>query len=371
MTLRASGDAGGAGPGAPLRVGLIGFGLAGSAFHAPLIEAVAGLRLASIVTSNPERGRRAAERFPDARVLPDADALFAAAAEHEVVVVASPNRFHVQHALVALEAGMHVVVDKPVAARAADARRLAAHAAERGLVAAVFHNRRWDGDALTVRRLLDEGALGELLRFESRFERWRPEVDAERWRERPGPEDAGGVLFDLGSHLIDQALWLLGQPARVYAEIAMRRPGAEVDDDVFVALDYEGGLRAHLWASQAAARPGPRFRLLGSRAAYVKQGLDVQEAAMRAGERPDAPGFGHEPSGSWGLLGTDEAAEPIETEPGRYVAFYEEMVAAIREGAPPPVPLADAIAGLEVIEGARESADRAAVVELPAASGGA
>jgi scyllo-inositol 2-dehydrogenase (NADP+) len=351
-------------PGPPLRVGLIGFGLAGSAFHAPLISAVPELRLASIVTSNPDRERRVAEGFPDARVLPDTDALFAAADDHDLIVVASPNRFHVPHGLGALEAGLHVVVDKPVAGGAADARRLAAAAAERGLVAAPFHNRRWDGDALTVRRLLDEEMLGDLLRFESRFERWRPTVDAGRWRERADPEEAGGVLFDLGSHLIDQALWLLGPPTRVYAEIARRRPDALVDDDVFVALEHDRGVVAHLWMSQMSAQGGPRFRLLGSRAGYVKHGLDGQEAAMRAGERPDAPGFGHEPPERWGTLGTEGARERLETKPGRYLSFYEGMVGAIRDGAPPPVPLGDAIAGLEVIEAARTSADHRAVVPV-------
>jgi scyllo-inositol 2-dehydrogenase (NADP+) len=353
-------------PSTPLRVGLIGFGLAGSTFHAPLIAAVPELQLASIVTANPERAERARGAFPAARVLPDADALFAAADEYDLVVVATPNRFHVSQGLAALEAGLHVVVDKPVAASARDARRLAAAASERGLVAAAFHNRRWDGDALTVRRLLDGEELGELLRFESRFERWRPEVDEERWRERPAPEDAGGVLFDLGSHLIDQALFFLGPPSRIYAEVARRRSGARVDDDVFVALEYAGGVRAHLWASMVAARPGPRFRVLGSRAAYVKYGLDVQEAALRAGERPDAPGFGREPRERWGVLGTEEIAQPLETEPGRYLAFYEGMVAAIRGDAPPPVTLADAIAGLEVIEAARASAERGVVIELGA-----
>jgi predicted dehydrogenase len=353
-------------PSTPLRVGLIGFGLAGSTFHAPLIAAVPELRLASIVTANPERAERARLALPAARILPDADALFAAADEHDLVVVASPNRFHVAHGLAALEAGLHVVIDKPVAASAADARRLATAARERGLVAAPFHNRRWDGDALSVRRLLDEGRLGQLLRFESRFERWRPEVDSERWRERPAPEDAGGVLFDLGSHLVDQALFLLGPPSRVYAELARRRSAARVDDDVFLALEHAGGVRAHLWASMVAARPGPRLRVLGSRAAYIKHGLDVQEAALRAGEPPDAPGFGREPRERWGVLGTEEAAQPLETEPGRYLAFYEGMVAAIRGGAPPPVALSDAIVGLEVIEAARASAERAAVVEVGA-----
>jgi scyllo-inositol 2-dehydrogenase (NADP+) len=350
-----------------LRVGLIGYGLAGEAFHAPLIAAVPGLRLATIVTGNPERAAHAREAHPEARVLPDADALWAAAVDHDLVVVASPNRFHVPLGLTALEANLHLVVDKPLAACTADGRRLADAAAERGLAAAVFHNRRWDGDALTLRRLLNEGALGDLLRFESRYERWRPEVDADRWRERPAPEDAGGLLFDLGSHLIDQALWLLGPAARVYAEVERRRPGAEVDDDTFVALEHSSGVRSHLWASQVVAQAGARMRVLGTRAGWVKWGLDVQEEALRAGERPGDPGFGREPREHWGLLGTEKGTEPVKTEPGRYVAFYEGMERAIRDGAPPPVSLEEAIAVLEVIEAAFESAERGRVVELGAA----
>jgi len=299
-------------------------------------------------------------------VLARAEELWDKASEHDLAVVATPNRTHVPLAEAALRAGLPVVVDKPLAPSAEGGRRLVELADERGLLLTVFHNRRWDGDALTVQRLLHDGWLGELLRFESRFERWRPEVETERWRERPAPEEAGGVLFDLGTHLIDQALWLLGPPARVYAEIARRRPGAQVDDDVFLALESPDGVAVHLWVSHVTAQPGPRFRLLGSRAAFVKDGLDVQEAALRAGERPDAPGFGREPPERWGLLGTEGSAEPIETEPGRYLAFYEAMVAAIRERSAPPVTLSEAIAGLEVIEAARASAERGAVVELGA-----
>ena len=351
--------------GSPLRVGLIGYGLAGSAFHAPLIESVPGLRLASIVTGNPERAARAGSTH--AAVLPSADALLRSADGHDLVVVASPNRFHAPLGLAALEAGLHLVVDKPLAANAADARRLASAAREGGLVAAVFHNRRWDGDFLTLRRLLDEGKLGEVLRYESRFDRWRPEVSGGSWREATAPEDAGGTLFDLGPHLIDQALWLLGPAVRVYAEVRRLRPGAAVDDDFFVALEHEAGTRSHLWGSQAAAQPGPRLRVVGSRAAYVKWGLDVQESQLRAGERPDAPDFGREPPECWGLLGTEDETERVETEPGRYVTFYEAMERAIREGGRPPVPLEAGIATLAVIEAAFESARTGATVE-PAVS---
>ena len=254
-----------------------------------------GLSLASVVTSNPERAAQARAAHPGVEVLPDADALFARADAHDAVVVAAPNREHVPLGLAAVAAGLHLVVDKPLAASVGDGQRLADAAAERGVVASVFHNRRWDGDFLTLRRLVADGSLGELVRLESRFERWRPEVDAAKWREGGTPEDAGGVLFDLGPHLIDQALELLGPARSVYAEVRTLRPGAQVDDDVFLALEHASGARSQLWASMLAAQPGPRLRALGSRAAYVKWGLDVQEAALREGARPDDPGFGEEP----------------------------------------------------------------------------
>ncbi len=254
-----------------------------------------GLALKSIVTSNPERAEQVRTRHPHASVVPSPDALFADAGEHDLVVIASPNRTHAALALDAMESGLHVVVDKPLAVTSEDGRRLMEAAESNGVVASVFHNRRWDGDFLTLRRLRDEGELGELLRLESRFERWRPEVDRGKWREGGTPEDAGGVLFDLGPHLIDQALDLLGPARSVYAEVRTVRPGAEVDDDVFLALEHESGAVSELWASMLAAQAGPRLRALGSTAAYVKWGLDVQEAALRSGASPRDPGFGDDP----------------------------------------------------------------------------
>jgi predicted dehydrogenase len=326
---------------------------------------VPGLSLASVVTANPERAAEARSRYPGASVLPDAATLFAEADSHDLVVVAAPNREHVRLGLAAVEAGLHLVVDKPLAASVAEAERLAEAAAASGVVASVFHNRRWDGDFLTLRRLVEAASLGELVRLESCFERWRPEVDTGKWREGGGPEDAGGALFDLGPHLIDQALELLGPARSVYAEVRNLRPGARVDDDFFLALEHESGARSHLWATMVAARFGPRLRALGSKAAYVKWGVDVQEEALRSGARPSDPGFGEEPSQAWGLLGTDEAAERIETEPGRYVAFYEQMERAIRASAePPPVPLEAGIETLRIIEAARASSAERAVIPL-------
>ena len=313
------------------------------------------MAVSAVVTGDPARQRRAAADFPEAKVLPHADRLWDDAQSFDFAVVAAPNRAHVPLGLAALEAGLGVVIDKPLAASAAAGRQLDEAARARGLMLAVFHNRRWDGDMLTVQRLLKEKALGDVFRFESRFERWRPQRAGDAWRELADPAEAGGVLFDLGSHLIDQALVLFGPVDHVYAEVDRRRPGAVVGDDVFVALRHEGGVRSHLWMGHLAAQPAPRMRVLGSSAAYVKWGLDPQEDALRAGDRPGGPGWGLEPPERWGLVGAGEDARPVETEPGAYQRFYEGVATALRDGAPPPVSAREAIEGLEIVEQALAS----------------
>ncbi len=338
-----------------IRVGLLGYGLAGSVFHGPLIAATPGLHVAAIVTANPARQARATADHAGVRLLATADELWLHAGELDLAVIATPNRSHVPLALSALEAGLAVVVDKPLATTVADGRRLLAAAHERGLPLTVFQNRRWDGDFLTVRRLIEEGALGPVGRFESRFERWRPEIEP-GFRERGAPEEAGGVLFDLGAHLIDQALVLFGPVASVYAEIDRRRAGAEVDDDAFVALHHASGTRSHLWMSAATPQLGPRFRVLGGRAGYTKWGLDPQEAALANGQRPSNVGFGEDPESGWGRLGVEGETRPVRTERGRYDAFYGSVAAALRGGTPLPVDPADSVTVLEIIESAHRSA---------------
>ena len=337
----------------PIRTAIVGYGLAGSVFHAPLIDAVDGLAVSAVVTGNPARAEAARARYPQARVVPDVDALLAEPDRLDLVVVASPNRSHVPVGLAAIGARLPVVVDKPVAASVADATRLRDAATAAGVLISVFQNRRWDGDALTVHRLLAEGGLGRVHRFESRFERWRPEVREGVWRERSDPAEAGGLLYDLGSHLVDQALWLFGPVRDVHAEVRAVRSGAQVDDDVFLALTHENGTVSHLWASSAAADLGPRFRVLGSRAAYVKYGLDPQEAFLRDGGNPCDPGWGVEPESAWGRLGTPEEAHPVPTERGAYQAYYEGVRDALWHGTPPPVTVEEAIDALAVLEAAR------------------
>lgn len=346
-----------------MRVALVGYGLAGSAFHAPVIAAVSGVRLAMVVTGDPIRAAAARDGYPTADVVPTVDAVWERAGELDVAVIASPNRTHVPLALAALDAGLDVVVDKPMAPSVADGLRLLDAADAAGRLLTVYHNRRWDADFLTLRRLLADGALGDVLRFESRFERWRPEPKP-GWRQSPDPDDAGGLLFDLGTHLIDQALVLFGPARDVYAELDARRTASAVDDDSFVAIRHGSGTRSHLWLSTVAARVGPRMRVLGTRSAWEKHGLDPQEAALRGGRRPDGQDWGAEPESAHGRLGVGDEVRAVRSEAGDYPAFYRSLVRAIRDGGPPPVDARDAVAVLRVIEAARESATKGRVVRL-------
>jgi len=349
----------------PLRVALIGYGLGGRAFHAPLIAVTPGLRLVTVVTANAERRSQARADFPEANIIDLADAVWANAASHDLAVITTPNRSHVPLARAAIAAGIAVVVDKPMAASAEDARELVAEAARRRVPLTAYHNRRWDGEMLTAQRLIASGELSEVLRFESRLDRWRPGPVPTVWRERGSAEEAGGVLFDLGPHLIDQARVLFGPVIELYAELDQRRPGAVVPDDVFIALRHAKGVHSHLSAGSMAAQAGARMRVLGTRAAYVKQDADVQEAALRTGVRADAPGFGDDPEDRWGRVGAGADVRPIKTEKGNYARFYAHVVEWLHGRAPPPVDPADAIAVLDLIEAAQRSAAEATVVRFP------
>jgi predicted dehydrogenase len=346
------------------RVAIVGYGLAGSVFHAPLIASTPGLRVAVVVTGNPERAEQARGAYDGVRVLPTPDELWRTADDIDLVVVAAPNRHHAPIAHAAIAAGVAVVVDKPFAVSVAEGQSVLDAAAARGVPLTVFQNRRWDGDFLTVRRLLREGALGKVTRYESRFERWRP-VPKGGWRESGSAADAGGLLFDLGAHLIDQALLVFGPVTQVYAEVERRRAAIEVDDDVFVALTHASGVRSHLWCSAVASNLGPRLRVLGDRASYVKYGLDVQEDALRQGLRPDRdPPWGAEAEAQWGRLGVGDDASPVATEPGAYQEFYAGVARALRGEAELPVDPRHSIEGLRIIGAARRSQEERRVIEL-------
>ena len=342
-----------------LRVGILGYGIGGSVFHAPLVAATPGLTPAVIVTSS--RAEQARKDHPGAEVVPDADALFARPLD--LVVVSTPNRTHVPLALRAIEAGVPVVVDKPFAPTAEEAEQVVAAAKRRGVGLTVFQNRRLDSDFLTVRKVLESGRLGDVFRFESRYDRWVPRPK-DNWREFGDPAEAGGLLYDLGAHIVDQALQLFGPVSSVYAEADRRRAGVQVDDDVFVALHHVNGVRSHLWASALAGTRNPRFRVLGDQATFTKYGLDVQEPQIKAGMRPGEPGWGVEPESDAGVLGVNDDVETVPTEVGRYQEFYAQVRDALLGEKEFPVDPESAVDGLRVIEAAHRSGVERRVVEL-------
>ena len=351
-----------------LRVAIIGYGMGGAVFHAPLVAATPGLRVASIVTGNAERSAQARHDFPDATILPTTDAIWSGDERFDLVVVTSSNSSHVPLGLAAIAHGVPVVIDKPMAATVTDAQRLIAASEAAGVLLTCFQNRRYDNDFLTLRRLIAADMLGQVTRFESRFERYRPQINADAWREHPAPEDAGGLLYDLGSHLIDQALVLFGAPESVYAEMSHRRSGAAVDDDTFVALRFADDVVAHLWMSAIAPMLGPRYRVLGLHGAYEKFGLDPQEDALKYGGHPGDAGWGLESDAQWGTLATEVNGIRLESEiaslPGTYEVYYAGVRDAITQGKPLPVDPRDAVRTLRVIEAAQESARSGTTIRL-------
>jgi scyllo-inositol 2-dehydrogenase (NADP+) len=312
-------------------------------FHGPLLADDDRYSLDLVVTSDPGRVADVARLHPRARVVAELEE--ALAARPDVVVVASPSATHVPVAMAALEAGCAVVVDKPLGPDPAAARALLDRAEELGRPLTVFHNRRWDSEFLTLRRLLAEGALGQVRRVESRLERWKT-AETKPWKATATWREGGGVLFDLGSHLLDQALVLLGPATGVHAELAHVRGGA--DDDAFVSLTHASGARSHTWVSTTTADPGPRLRVVGTDATFVTVAGDVQEAQLAAGMRPSDPRYGH---GEDGRLVTANGSRPVPSEPGRYQDFYGQLADALLAGGPVPVDPREALAVVELVEG--------------------
>ncbi len=347
----------------PIPVALIGYGAAGAILHAPLIAATAGLELGAIVTTRPARRRDARASHPEATILADVGAVWGGG--FDLVVVATSSSAHAELADRAIAAGMAVVVDKPLATSAAAAERIVRHARERGVPLTVFQNRRWDSDFLTLRKVLADGGLGRPIRLEARFEGYQV-LDPRAWQESPDPADGGGVLLDLGSHRIDQALVLFGAPRSVYAELHRRRPSAAVEDDAFVSLTFAGDVTCHLSLSRAAHAGGPGFRMLGSDAAFEIDGTDPQWQALARGDRPGGVGWGRQTS--MGRV-TSEAGDTtsvrrVRPASGDYQRFYASVRDALALGAPMPVDPSDAVAVLRIIEAARTSAARGRRVDL-------
>jgi len=345
--------------GSEIGVAVIGFGLAGRVFHAPFVSAVPGLKLEAIVQ---RKGDEAAKAYPHTRILRSFDeALHDAAVQ--MIVVGTPNETHYDLAKQALQAGKHVVIDKPFAATSAQAKELWELAWERGVVLAPFHNRRWDGDFLTVEKLLDNKAVGRLVTYESHFDRFRPLPRENTWKE--SGNDANGMLFDLGPHLVDQALGLFGTPEAITASVRKDRDHTDIEDAFDITLHYPR-LLAHCRATMLACDNGPRFLLHGTVGSFKKHGLDPQEPALVGGAKVPRMGEGEwlgEPESEWGTLTVaPNPADPgtltrtkIKTEFGDYRLYYANVRDAINKTAELVVKPEDAYRVIRLLEMARES----------------
>ncbi len=349
-------------------VGIVGFGLAGRVFHAPLVHAVEGLRVAGIVArSNADLARAS---YPEARVVSTLEELLQET-DVRVVVIASPNSTHSQFATEALEADRDVVVDKPFATSSADAEKMIALAKARDRFLTTFHNRRWDGDFLTVRSLVESGTLGRLALFESHFDRFTPTLnEAKPWKE--AADASGGLLWDLGPHLVDQALQLFGVPERIFADVRSERAGSLTDDAFDILLRYgsaQRGLRVLLRASMLAAEPGPRFQLRGEAGAFTKFGLDPQEAALRAGVNAAGEDWGRESEQQWGTLAqvgeSGKTARKVPTIAGDYREFYTNLRNVLRGEAQPAVSAPEAWMVTRLLELARKSSAEQVALSIP------
>jgi len=325
-----------------LNVGLVGFGFAGKVFHAPVIRAVEGLRLTTIV----QRHGAPDPRYADVDFVPSVDELLTRAID--LVVIATPNPSHHPLAKQCLLAGRHVVVDKPFTTTVAEAEDLVRLGREQRRLLSVYQDRRYTGDFVTVRRLLSEGVCGRVTMFEARFNRFRPELRPGAWREQPQP--GSGVWFDLGPHLLDQALVLFGLPEAISADIRIERDGAAVDDAFDVTLRYPN-LRAVLRGTMLAAAPGPSFTVYGTQGSFVKDGLDPQEAALKAGRTPDEPNWDREPPELYGKLTSPDGTRTIPTTPSSFAHYYENVRDAIlgkAQLAVSPEHAVDVMRGLEL-----------------------
>lgn len=335
-----------------VRYGLVGYGSGGRIFHAPLIASTPAIEFVGVVTRSPQRRALLPDGLPAYDSIADL-----AAAGVQAVTVTTPAATHAGLALEAVAHGLAVVVDKPFTLDAESARTVTTAAADAGVLLTVYQNRRWDSDFRTVQKLIGDGVIGDVRRFESRFERWAP--------DRAVPTAGGGTLLDFGSHLVDQAVVLFGPVARVYAE----QHGDRLDDDVFVALHHAGGVESHLWGSWRQAAPGPRMRVSGTTGTYIVDGvdhMDGQEAVLKAGHTPADLGdrWGVEPEHAWGRLHRGTTGAPVRSERGRWDTFYPAVARAVRGEGPMPVDPQDAVRTMTVLDAARTSAQTGRTVTL-------
>jgi scyllo-inositol 2-dehydrogenase (NADP+) len=346
-----------------INVGLIGFGLAGRSFHAPVISAVPGLRLAAILQRT---GSEAAVAYPDARIVRSLDELLAIP-DIRLIVIATPNETHAPFARACLAAGRDVVVDKPFATSYEEAADLVQFAQKSGRFLTVYQNRRYDGDFQAIRKLIAGGTLGRIVRFETNYDRFRPNLKPNAWREQQVP--GAGILFDIGPHLIDHAMVLFGLPEAVTADIRIEREGGLADDAFDIMFSYPNSMRAVLSSNILAATQRPRFLFFGTKGAFLKQTFDPQEMNLRRGQIPkDAP-WGAEPEENWGLLtlsdGTNLTQRRIPSATGDYRDYYANVRDVLLGEAEPAVTLPFALNVMRALELSRESNARHCTIPWP------
>jgi predicted dehydrogenase len=346
-----------------LSAAIVGFGYSTRTFHAPLVSSTPGVQLDAIVQRS---GDEAAAAYPSSRVFRSVEDMLARS-QAELVVIATSNLSHFPLAKQCLLAGKNVVVDKPFTVTLAEAEELVALAEKTGKVLSVFHNRRWDGDFLTLQKLLSDGQLGYVVRFNSNFDRFRPTVDTNAWRQRDEP--GSGIMFDLGPHMLDQTVTAFGQPTAIRASIRRERHGAQTDDAFDLALDFSGGIHATLGASMLACTSRPRFSIYGGSGSWVKHGLDPQEADLKRGQRPPSTKWGQEPDNAHGFLtlcdGTTTEKEEIVTLSGNYPAYYENVRDAIQGKAPLAVTPEQALRVMELLTLCQQSHREQRTVAVP------
>lgn len=341
----------------PIKVGLAGFGISARVFHAPFFATLPSYNMVSVLERH---AQTAAETYPGTRVVKSMDELLDDP-EIELVVITTPNETHFDYAARALRKGKHVVVEKPFTVSSGDGKELMAIAADSGRILSVYQNRRYVSDFLTIRQLLDAKLLGPVHEFEAHYDRYRPGPRPGAWREEPKP--GSGILFDLGPHIIDQALSLFGLPESLYADIRKERPHVQVDDYFDIQLYYPG-LKVILKGGMLVREPGPRYMIHGFDGSYIKSGEDPQEALLRAGELPLGANWGAEPPENDGLLHTEKGRERYPTLPGNYGLYYDNLYQTIREGAPLREQPAHGFNTIRIIETAIESNRLKQVVEV-------
>jgi len=331
---------------------LTSFGMSGLVFHGPLLEAHPGFRLKSVLQRTRDTAK---DKYPDIEIVRAIEDLIHDP-EVELVVINATNDTHYPHASMALEAGKHVILEKPMTNTIDEGKALIALARKKRLVLSVFQNRRWDSDFLTIRKIVDEGLLGRIVEFNSNFDRYRNYIQPNTWKEDPGP--GSGLLYNLGPHLIDQAIVLFGIPEAVSADIRSLRTNSKVDDFFEIYLHYDG-VKVRLHSSYLVREPYPRFTIHGTLGSFVKYGLDVQEAALKVGEVPGSPGWGKEQEHLWGTLNTEVNGEhvvkKVQSETGNYMSFYDNIFGAIRNNVDLMVTPQEALLNIHVIELAFQS----------------